>query len=521
MPEENEQVKTAPAAVQNLHVFPMNIPFPKPLDLKDDLATNWKHFKRVWENYEIATGLRERDTQLRCATFLTCLGSDGLHVVDGLKVDTDDDKKDIDKVITALDTYCVGQTNVIYERYTFNCRNQEQSEHIDAYVAELRTLAKICKFGDMEDEMIRDRNVHHVKVKQKVKQDNHGKNEKRRDNRTQTIPTVQSCRYCGRTHPRSREKCPAFGQTCNLCGEQNHFERKCPNKEPPIAKHHEKRRGTWNRRKSQVHEIETRESDSSDELVLSIEQVHSLSSKRHTAVMNIHDKYVEFQLDNGSTANILSAHVYVRLTGDKELQNLKKSDVTLQMYNKSETKALGTIRMSVRNPCNGKKYNLEFVIVPGKELHCILGKRAIEGIELITVHTDKFLTKTQVQNDVISQIDIKEEINEKYANVFKDLGKLDGKLHLEVKDSVRPVQLPPRKIPLALKPKVKEELNRLEKLGVIKPVNTPTDWVSALVVAPKRNGDIRLCIDPKPLNEALMRNHYPTPTIEDIRPELH
>ncbi|XP_061195310.1 uncharacterized protein K02A2.6-like [Saccostrea echinata] len=564
MPEENEQVEAAPAAVQNLHVFLMNIPFPKPLDLKGDLATNWKHFKRVWENYEIATGLRERDTQLRCATFLTCLGSDGLHVVDGLKFDTDDDKKDIDKVITALDTYCVGQTNVIYERYTFNCRNQEQSKHIDAYVAELRTLAKTCKFGDMEDEMIRDRivigvrdnhtrkkllqekkldlqrcidicrsneksesqlksiaDVHHVKVKQKVKQDNHGKNEKRRDNRTQTIPTVQSCRYCGRTHPRSREKCPAFGQTCNLCGEQNHFERRCPKKEPPRAKHHEKRRGTWNHRKSQVHEIETRESDSSDELVLSIEQVHSLSSKRHTAVMNIHDKYVEFQLDNGSTANILPAHVYVRLRGDKEFQNLKKTDVTLQMYNKSETKALGTIKMSVRNPCNRKKYNLEFVIVPGKELHCILGKRAIEGMELITVHTDKFLTKTQVQNDVISQIDIKEEINEKYANVFKDLGKLDGKLHLEVKDSVRPVQLPPRKIPLALKPKVKEELNRLEKLGVIKPVNTPTDWVSALVVAPKRNGDIRLCIDPKPLNEALMRNHYPTPTIEDILPELH
>lgn len=91
----------------------MNIPFPKPLDLKGDLATNWKHFKRVWENYEIATGLKQRDTQLRCATFLTCVGSDGLHVVDGLKFDAEEDKRDIDKVITALDTYCIGQTNVI------------------------------------------------------------------------------------------------------------------------------------------------------------------------------------------------------------------------------------------------------------------------------------------------------------------------------------------------------------------------------------------------------------------------
>lgn len=140
-------------------------------------------------------------------------------------------------------------------------------------------------------------------------------------------------------------------------------------------------------------------------------------------------------------------------------------------------------------------------------------------MELITVHSDMFLTKTQVQSDVISQIDIKEEVSEKYANVFKDLGKLDGKLHPEVTNSVRPVKLPPRKIPLALKPKVKEELCRLEKLGVIKPVKTLTDWVSALVVAPKRNGDIRLFIDPKPLNKALMRNHYPTPTIEDNLPQ--
>lgn len=60
----------------------------------------------------------------------------------------------------------------------------------------------------------------------------------------------------------------------------------------------------------------------------------------------------------------------------------------------------------------------------GNVLHCILGKRDIEGMEFITVHTDIFLTKTQVQSDVISQIDIKEEVNEKYANVFKDQGTL-------------------------------------------------------------------------------------------------
>lgn len=73
--------------------------------------------------------------------------------------------------------------------------------------------------------------------------------------------------------------------------------------------------------------------------------------------MNIHDHYVEFQIDNVSTANILPTHVYVYLTSDQKFKNLKKTDVTLQMYNKSETKSVGTIRLSVRNPCSRKKYS--------------------------------------------------------------------------------------------------------------------------------------------------------------------
>lgn len=80
--------------------------------------------------------------------------------------------------------------------------------------------------------------------------------------------------------------------------------------------------------------------------------------------------------------------------------------------------------------------------------------------------------------------------------------------------------MPAGKVPLAIKDKLKQELDRLEQLEIIKHVNTPTDWISSFVVAPKSNGRIRLCIDPRPLNQALKRNHYPTPLIEDILPDL-
>lgn len=57
--------------------------------------------------------------------------------------------------------------------------------------------------------------------------------------------------------------------------------------------------------------------------------------------------------------------------------------------------------------------------------------------------------------------------------MLNDEGKMEGKLHLEVKDSVRPVQLPPR---LALKPKLKDELCRLEKLSISRSTQKPIEY---------------------------------------------
>ena len=57
-------------------------------------------------------------------------------------------------------------------------------------------------------------------------------------------------------------------------------------------------------------------------------------------------------------------------------------------------------------------------------------------------------------------------------------------------------------------------------MNIITPVDTPTDWISSLVVVAKSDKTVRLCIDPKPLNRALKRNDYAMPTIEDALPEL-
>ena len=63
-------------------------------------------------------------------------------------------------------------------------------------------------------------------------------------------------------------------------------------------------------------------------------------------------------------------------------------------------------------------------------------------------------------------------------------------------------------------------LTRLRKIRVIKPVDTQTDWVSSLVVVKKPIGKLRVCIDPKPLDKALKRSHYPLLVIDDLLLDL-
>ena len=107
-----------------------------------------------------------------------------------------------------------------------------------------------------------------------------------------------------------------------------------------------------------------------------------------------------------------------------------------------------------------------------------------------------------------------------YADVFEGLGHMPGKLHLDIDETVKLVLMPTRRVPLALKSRLKDELDRLEALRVITKVTKPTNWVSNLVVAEKPNGKLRVCIDLQHLNQALKRSHYPPPIIEDILPDL-
>ena len=60
-----------------------------------------------------------------------------------------------------------------------------------------------------------------------------------------------------------------------------------------------------------------------------------------------------------------------------------------------------------------------------------------------------------------------QQISTEFHDVFTGEGQFEKKLHLEIDTTIEPVRQPVRRIPVAMKPKLKEELARLEKLGVV------------------------------------------------------
>ena len=65
--------------------------------------------------------------------------------------------------------------------------------------------------------------------------------------------------------------------------------------------------------------------------------------------------------------------------------------------------------------------------------------------------------------------------------------------------------LTPRRVHLPLKDAVKNEIDRMEKIGVIKKIEEPTDWSAGMVVVPKQNGSVRICVDLTQLNKSVSR----------------
>ena len=180
---------------------------------------------------------------------------------------------------------------------------------------------------------------------------------------------------------------------------------------------------------------------------------------------------VPCKLDTGAQANVLSQNY---LKHFNYVPKVHKTAVSLKGYDGGDIPIMGRCVGKVSH--KGKFVNVSFVVVPGKP--AMLGDDTCERLGLVK--------RVYVVDDETVEVDYSDLLDE-YKEVFQGLGCLEGEYAIIVDENVTPVIHPATKVPFALKCKLKDELERMEKLEVIERVETPTDWVSSLVLVEKKN----------------------------------
>ena len=171
---------------------------------------------------------------------------------------------------------------------------------------------------------------------------------------------------------------------------------------------------------------------------------------------------------------------------------------------------------------------LDCKVVDRDDIRPILGRMACIGMRTVAYLDNDNLNKPHPGKALVYAVDnkhtpkSKDSVIKKYPTVFgAGVGLLDGEYHIRIDPQASAVQHAPRRVPVAIREQLQATLEQLTQQGIITLVTQPAPWISSLVVVPKKDGRLRLCLDPQDLNKAIKREHYPLPTIEEIATRLH
>ena len=109
-----------------------------------------------------------------------------------------------------------------------------------------------------------------------------------------------------------------------------------------------------------------------------------------------------------------------------------------------------------------------------------------------------------------------DDLTREFPDRFTGIGKFPGEYKIQLSPDSHPVIHAPRKCLIALHPKVKEHLAKMEALGLITHVDQPTDWVSSIIYIQKANSELHLCLDLHDLNRTICHDHHKMPTVEEV-----
>ena len=239
----------------------------------------------------------------------------------------------------------------------------------------------------------------------------------------------------------------------------------------------------------------------------------SLSPDRAFAQLHVgpQNTQINFKIDTGSAVNILPHSLFKSLNSSHPIEPPTHK---LTSYTGNMIPVVGMIRLACSH--KGREIQTLFYVVEGNAPP-LLSLQSSVDLGLIKLTYD---VESSLRVPPVSPID-KQLIEHEYGDLFKGIGVIPGEVKLHLKDNAVPVVNPPRRIPEALKSRLKCELDNMENDQIIVKVNEPADWVNSLVVVEKpQTSKLRICLDPKALNEAIRRPHYPMYTLEDVTSKL-
>lgn len=515
---------------------------PGPLILDAQASENWRKFVMHFQIYLVAKGKDEASDKIKVNLLLNCAGADAIEEYSHFNFDEDEDKECYEDVCGKFDELCKGAKNVIYERLLFNKRNQKEGERIDNFVSDLKRLSLNCDFHVLRDSLIRDRIVGGV-----VSDELRGELLKKPDLTLQSahdycrtyeaaelqkhkfipssiqpvsVQTVQkkekqSCKFCGYQHSFSHPtRCPAFKKKCKNCGKEGHFAKVCKEKKV---------------KESQVNPVEHESSPDNDKdthfyfasVELGVVSNHKQCTKSLVDIQ-IAGKDVRMKADTGAEATVIPYNLYKTIT-NKPLQRIHqplKGWLATKSVNPK-----GCVRLPTQY--KNRQMNLLYLVVDG-DFTPLLSCDACLDLEILRFMNLSLIDKAEDNDPGPSSCD---PLLKEFEDCFSSKpGKLPNPVHLEIDSSVTPVIHAPRKIPVSLLDPTHEKLLEMEKDGIVVKEEEHTPWVSSMLVIDKRKGqdkksplskdNVRICIDPRDLNRALKRPHYPMATVEEVANHL-
>lgn len=537
----------------------INLPtFPEfELQPRDTAPTRFEKYVKRLNN--MFTAMNITRASQRKAMLLHYVGEETCDVFETLTVPEPTEGNDEYKVtVKALTDYFEPQKCVDHHVYVFRQEKQKSGESITEFYTRLQLLARKCEFANIDLEIKRQiiQGTNSLRLRRKAieqnldlenllksarametaeeqtseieKQQSHavgyGQSKTSDDQQKESSsrqPKRESrnttCGLCGGGYPH-QGNCPAQGKQCLNCGKMNHFSKVCRSKANNRSKSTHRRKLSKGKHRARVVDIGSEsltpadaDSDGSEEYTFIVGAQEPKSTKPIFQV-RIMDTPVRVMADSGATVNVLSKRDFDNLRPKPCL-----TDTNVKVYPYMSTKPLDLRGKFRANVVSDHGESQETFYVAEGSSGSILSWMTSQKLNLIKAVN----TVGQPPADLPPNAP---DFLKDFPSLTNGMGKYKGEsVRIHVDESIKPVAQPHRRIPFHVRKQVEEKLRQLESDDIIERADGPTPWVSPIVVVPKpqKPNEIRICVDMRSLNKAIIRERHIIPTIDDVLSDLN